>query len=184
MLVDAGGLGGAARFDMGARVVAPAMWSRRIGWLDALLVTHGDPDHIGGASTIVDVFRPTTFEGIVVPSHLPSATLRARARARHLDVQSLYRQSQWRVGAVVVRVWHPPRPDWERRRVRNDDSVVIELQVTNWSTPAIRAKRPFELRSFATGIPVMLGQAPAAILHDVNFAASASAQPSSARSQE
>ena len=29
----------------------------------------------------------------------------------------------------MVRVWHPPRPDWERRRVRNDDSVVIELQV-------------------------------------------------------
>jgi competence protein ComEC len=129
MLVDAGGLGGAAQFDMGARVVAPAMWTRRIGWLDALLVTHGDPDHIGGAPTIVDVFRPTMFEGIVVPSHLPSATLRALARARHLDVQSLYRQSQWRVGAVVVRVWHPPRPDWERRKVRNDDSVVIELQI-------------------------------------------------------
>jgi competence protein ComEC len=129
MLVDAGGLGGAARFDMGARVVAPAMWARRIGWLDALLVTHGDPDHIGGAPTIVDVFRPAIFEGIVVRSHLPSATLRALARARHLEVQSLYRQSQWRVGAVLVRVWHPPRPDWERRKVRNDDSLVIELQL-------------------------------------------------------
>jgi competence protein ComEC len=129
MLVDAGGLGGTARFDMGARVVAPAMWARRIGWLDALLVTHGDPDHIGGAPTIVDVFRPTIFEGIAVPTHLPSATLRALARARRLEVHSLYRQSQWRVGPVVVRVWHPPPPDWERRKVRNDDSLVIELQI-------------------------------------------------------
>jgi competence protein ComEC len=24
-------------------------------------------------------------------------------------------------------VLHPPRPDWERRRIRNDDSVVLEI---------------------------------------------------------
>ncbi len=27
-----------------------------------------------------------------------------------------------------MRVWHPPPPDWERQRVRNDDSVVIEVR--------------------------------------------------------
>jgi competence protein ComEC len=27
-----------------------------------------------------------------------------------------------------VRVWHPPPPDWERQRVRNDDSVVLEVR--------------------------------------------------------
>ncbi len=26
-----------------------------------------------------------------------------------------------------MRVLHPPSPDWERRRVRNDDSVVLEI---------------------------------------------------------
>ncbi len=30
-------------------------------------------------------------------------------------------------GAVRVRVLHPPVADWERRRVRNDDSVVLEV---------------------------------------------------------
>jgi competence protein ComEC len=34
-----------------------------------------------------------------------------------------------RHGAVTLRVLHPPPPDWERQRVRNDDSVVIELRV-------------------------------------------------------
>ena len=118
-----------ARFDMGARVVAPAMWARRIGWLDALLLTHGDPDHIGGARTIVDVFRPRLFEGIVVPAHLPSDELRGLARARRLEMRSLYGETRWRVGAVAVRIWHPPPPDWERRKVRNDDSVVTELRM-------------------------------------------------------
>ena len=30
-------------------------------------------------------------------------------------------------GELRVRVLHPPSPDWERRRVRNDDSVVLEI---------------------------------------------------------
>jgi beta-lactamase superfamily II metal-dependent hydrolase len=34
---------------------------------------------------------------------------------------------QARVGGVDVRVLHPPAPDWERRRSRNDDSVVLEV---------------------------------------------------------
>jgi competence protein ComEC len=28
---------------------------------------------------------------------------------------------------LQVRVLHPPPPEWERRRVRNDDSVVVEI---------------------------------------------------------
>jgi competence protein ComEC len=27
-----------------------------------------------------------------------------------------------------VRAWHPPPPDWERQRVRNDDSLVLEIR--------------------------------------------------------
>jgi competence protein ComEC len=128
MLVDTGGLGG-ARFDMGARVVAPAMWGLRIGWLDTLLLTHGDPDHVGGARTIIDLFRPGVFEGVAVRAHQPTEVLRTLARARGLDVRSVYRDAQWRVGQVTVRIWHPPPADWERRKVRNDDSVVIELRM-------------------------------------------------------
>ncbi len=128
LLVDAGGLGNGGAFDIGSRVVAPAMWGRRIGWLDALLLTHGDPDHIGGAPTLIDLFRPRVLEGIVVPGHLPTERLRGLARERRLDAVSLSRNASWRNGPVTVRVWHPPPADWERRKVRNDDSVVIELR--------------------------------------------------------
>ena len=34
---------------------------------------------------------------------------------------------EFRFGDARVFVLHPPRPDWERQRVRNDDSVVVEI---------------------------------------------------------
>jgi len=32
-------------------------------------------------------------------------------------------------GGLRLRVLHPPEPDWERRRVRNDDSIVLEATI-------------------------------------------------------
>jgi competence protein ComEC len=126
MLVDAGGVPG-GRFDVGGRVVSPALWSLGIRRLDFLVLTHGDPDHIGGAEAIVRDFRPREiWEGVPVPSHEPTRALRLAAdpavvwralrAGEHLDV-----------GGVAVDVRHPPAPDWERQKVRNDDSVVLEL---------------------------------------------------------
>ena len=37
------------------------------------------------------------------------------------------------VGDVEVRVLHPSPPDWERQRVRNDDSIVRELRLKDVS---------------------------------------------------
>jgi competence protein ComEC len=129
LLVDTGGLGGQSSFDIGARVVAPAIWARGVGRLDGLLLTHGDPDHIGGAPTIVDVFRPSMiWEGIVVPSHAPMAALRVQARERGLTWQTLVEGADWQHAGVRLHVWSPAPPDWERRKVRNDDSVVLELR--------------------------------------------------------
>ncbi len=127
-LVDAGGLPGSSRYDIGARVVAPALWHRGTGRLDGLVLTHGDPDHIGGAASVIDDFRPAMYDGIPVLSHPPLQQRAAHARLRGRAWTTVTRGEIRHVGGVEVRVWHPPPADWERQRVRNDDSVVLELR--------------------------------------------------------
>jgi competence protein ComEC len=129
MLIDAGGLPGSAAFDVGDRVVAPLLRQAGTGRLDVLLLTHGDPDHVGGAPSIVREFRPRTiWEGIPVPQSRPMAALRAQAEAAGLAWANVRDGDRLELDGVAVTVLHPQPPDWERLRVRNDDSVVVEVR--------------------------------------------------------
>jgi competence protein ComEC len=109
-------------------VVAPALWAHGVRDLDVLLITHADPDHAGGASAVVRDFAPRRlWTGVPVPSHELSRALHARARRAGATNEVLHRGDTRTWGRAHLRVLHPPSPDWERPRVRNDDSVVLEL---------------------------------------------------------
>jgi len=128
MLVDAGGLAGSS-FDIGDRVVAPVLRAAGIGRLDAIVLTHGDPDHIGGALSVIREFRPRqVWEGIVVPSFEPLRALRTEAQAVRSAWVNLKTGDRAVFDDVELTVRHPDVPDWERQKVRNDDSIVIELR--------------------------------------------------------
>ena len=129
MLVDTGGTPfGNSRFDVGSRVLAPALWARGVRRLDTVVLTHGDPDHIGGAPSVIDDFAPTTlWEGVPVLRHAPLQDVLRQARAAGIVVEQRLAGEAWQAGAARARVLHPPPPDWERRRVRNDDSIVLEI---------------------------------------------------------
>ena len=128
LLVDAGGTV-QGTFDVGARIVSPVLWRARVRRLDYLALTHGDPDHVGGAASVMKDFRPReVWTGVPVPG---------AERLQELELTSHRVGSVWRVlqegdrllhAGVSLRLWHPPVPEWERREVRNDDSLVIELR--------------------------------------------------------
>jgi competence protein ComEC len=127
LLIDAGPA--TDTFDTGDRIVTPALWALGVRRLDWLAFTHADLDHIGGAHAVADTFRPREiWDGVPVPGDPKRADLRdAAARAgrawRQVRVGDVLE-----IGGATIDVLNPPVPDWERRRVRNDDSIVLRLR--------------------------------------------------------
>jgi competence protein ComEC len=139
LLVDSGGvaafsspeaLENVPAFDVGQRIVWPALRALGATDLEAIVLTHGDPDHLGGAAGVLrHAAARSIWEGVPVPRHAGLRALAALAHGRGMSWRTVQAGDVERFGAVEVRVLHPPPPEWERQRVRNEDSVVLEVRL-------------------------------------------------------
>ena len=126
VLVDAGG--GLGRFDIGDRVLVPALLARGFRSLDVFALTHADVDHVGGAGAIMADLSPRrVLAGIAPLVHRDSNVLADQSRASGASMEELRTGGSLTMDGVLFRVLHPAPPEWERQRVRNDDSLVMEV---------------------------------------------------------
>ncbi|OFW28226.1 MAG: DNA internalization-related competence protein ComEC/Rec2 [Acidobacteria bacterium RIFCSPLOWO2_12_FULL_65_11] len=161
LLVDTGGLSASSTFDIGDRIVGPTLRAIGVRRVESVALTHGDPDHVGGASSIVRDFRPReVWEGIPVPRSAPLTALRLQSEASGARWKNVYGGHQVSIDGVVVAAWHPKPADWERQRVRNDDSLVLEVR---WKEVSILLTGDIG-RSVESALAVAIPPAPLRVL--------------------
>jgi competence protein ComEC len=127
ILVDAGGSRSPGS-EPGERRVAPELWRRGVRRLDALVLTHAQPDHVAGVPFLLRAFRVAeVWEG--------PAPLNDRAWRRVEAVLDEGRAARVTVAEGMARDWDgvrivvrgPRRPRRPPLSVRNEDSVVLDV---------------------------------------------------------
>ena len=99
-------------FNVGDKVVLPFLRYQNIGYLDKLIISNGDNDHIGGAMPLIKNFRIKTVLG------------RDIEKVDHQN-KSLCRAGQkWNWDGVDFEILHPENQNYKKR---NDYSCVLKV---------------------------------------------------------
>ncbi len=134
MLVDGGGLSDNSTFDMGARVIAPLLWHKKIRTIDTMVLSHANSDHLNGLLYIARQFKVKQIWSNSQPADTHSFR-RFVETVKRLDIPSPgYRDlaRTHKINSVTVALLYPPKEYLTRIKTGpwrnlNNNSLVLQV---------------------------------------------------------
>jgi len=133
-LIDGGGFSDNNTFDMGARVLAPFLWRKKIRTIDALVLSHPNSDHLNGLIFIARHFNVKTIltnnETRTTLGYKRLQNLIAKKQINLPDFQHMPRQQL--INGVEFCFLYPPadflaQKASQKWRTTNNNSLVVKV---------------------------------------------------------
>jgi competence protein ComEC len=139
-VIDGGGFSDRSIFDVGARVVAPVLWRRKIKTIDTIVLSHPNSDHLNGLLFLLENFtvgRVWTNGQVVATKGFTDFSRILQQRGIHVpEFSAIPRRSM--VNGVCVEILYPPADFKEHlhrpfRQDTNNNSIVVKLTYRQWA---------------------------------------------------
>jgi competence protein ComEC len=133
ILIDGGGFSDNAVFDVGARIVAPFLWRRKIKTVDTIILSHPNSDHINGLIYIAENFNVenvwTNNQGSKNVGYQEFLRVIKKNRIHMPEYEEIF--GRHCVNGVCLDIFYPPvdfidRQKQDKWRNVNNNSLVIK----------------------------------------------------------
>ncbi len=134
-LIDGGGFSDNSAFDIGAKIIAPLLWRKKIKTVDTLILSHPDCDHLNGLLYIAENFNVID----VWSNNEPADTVGYHRFLEIIEKEKIHMPAfkdiscNHEINGVKLKILYPPCDFIDKRRKdklrnSNNNSLVIKIE--------------------------------------------------------
>ncbi|MEA3428339.1 MAG: DNA internalization-related competence protein ComEC/Rec2 [Thermodesulfobacteriota bacterium] len=133
-LIDGGGFSDNSTFDVGARIVAPVLWRKKIKTIDTIVLSHPNADHLNGLLYIARHFNVKSLwcnsDSADINSYREFMEIIKKNRIEMVAFKDMPRK--YEINGATLKILHPPKNYIDKRknekqRNLNNNSLVVKV---------------------------------------------------------